>query len=736
MDVTGAHTGDWSVSLAGTPAQTGTPTLAAVLVAVDDHPHGLAVRAVLERVPLLPTADTAHRADGLIIGRDGSFAAGPTFGRAPGARHADELPAATHVGGQQRRQAALARAVALDAEADALAVEAATRRAAADRLVAEATMVSRTAAGFPALKKLETAESDRAMAARARNTAREEVAAASTQAADTEQQAAQARRAWVDRTRDRGLPTTVDLLKALQQTAKAAAEALTRASNQLTQRLLPRASRLDTPRQPTADRSTVAALPADLTELVTAARRAHDAAASARVEYETLEHIAGPAAQEAVRQAGEAQQTVQGLEGQEPDAGQAATDAAAAVAGLEAQVGAAQEKVEAARPAADAGRAALVRVMRVAGVADALAGQRPPASMELGEGNVEKGWWESDPLAAVGDALTGRRSAAKRTLRERYDTVRPALTGTWTLDPADSVGELDTFLLTHDDVSYSPPAAARRAEQLKDRAKAALDAAEEGALRDFVIGRLPAAIGVAWTRMHDWLHTVNRKMRSAAASSGVGVQVRLQLSGDLSPSARTAYELSCRVANADRTTGQKQDLGSALTQLIDAADGETMTERIADAVDVRSWVTIHYEIDRGAGKTERWGSKTALSGGERRLVVLAPMLAAVAAGYDNIGEQGLRLAALDEVPAEVDERGREGLARYLAELDLDLVATSYLWDGAPGAWDGIDAHDLEAGSDGTVVAFPMLVRGLLDLPGDTLRHHGAAYTGAGAGERP
>ena len=30
------------------------------------------------------------------------------------------------------------------------------------------------------------------------------------------------------------------------------------------------------------------------------------------------------------------------------------------------------------------------------------------------------------------------------------------------------------------------------------------------------------------------------------------------------------------------------------------------------------------------------------------------------------------------VPAEVDERGREGLARFIAELDLDLVATRLL----------------------------------------------------------
>lgn len=143
-----------------------------------------------------------------------------------------------------------------------------------------------------------------------------------------------------------------------------------------------------------------------------------------------------------------------------------------------------------------------------------------------------------------------------------------------------------------------------------------------------------------------------------------------------------------------------------------------MTDKLAAAGDVRGWVDVYYEVTRPGGNAQRWSSKTGLSGGERRLVVLAPMLAAVAAAYDSLDPAGLRLAALDEVPAEVDERGREGLARYLAELDLDLVCTSYLWDGAPGAWDGIDAHDLEAATDGTVVAFPMLIRGLQDLPGD------------------
>jgi hypothetical protein len=143
-----------------------------------------------------------------------------------------------------------------------------------------------------------------------------------------------------------------------------------------------------------------------------------------------------------------------------------------------------------------------------------------------------------------------------------------------------------------------------------------------------------------------------------------------------------------------------------------------MSDKLAAAVDIRDWVDVWYVVERPGQDARRWTGKTGLSGGERRLVVLAPMLAVVAAGYDSLDEAGLRLVALDEVPAEVDEAGREGLARYIAALDLDLVCTSYLWDGAPGAWDGIDAWDFEAAEEGTVVAFPMQVRGLADLPGD------------------
>jgi hypothetical protein len=378
------------------------------------------------------------------------------------------------------------------------------------------------------------------------------------------------------------------------------------------------------------------------------------------------------------------------------------------------QLRGARGKAEEALPLVDQRLRHLNQLLDVPGIVDAVfAGARPSGD---------------SLLADLATGLASARSYTKKTLRDRYDAARARLARAWVLGSGDPLGELDTYVFRYDEDSFTPARAAAHATALADKAEAALAAAEEKALRDFVVGLLPTAIRTGWVRMHDWTREVNRKMRSAAASSQLSVQVRINLASDMSEHARTVYELACKVFEADRTAEQDAAVSQALQALINAADGETMADKVAAAVNIREWVDVTYEIRRPDGTTVNWTPRTGLSGGERRLVVLAPMLAAIAAGYDRLGDTVLRLAALDEVPAEVDEQGREGLARYLSTLDLDLICTSYLWDGAPGAWDGIDAWDLEAAPDTTVVGFPMLVRGLVPLPGDDVLDDGLGIT--------
>lgn len=690
----GSMTSRWEVRSSGPVC---TESLLAVLSVDLAHPLASEANAVLARIGLAPSADQPEVSAALCIGRDGTFCAGVLHGRVPGADEAALLLPATHVGARQRRAAALKRAEQLEIEALSVEQAAFEQESLASNLLASAQRISSSARNAPSRQDLRNKESQRAAVARLAAEARivaDQAESASQEAADDFQTA---HSAWIERTRSRGLPEDLHKLEELRTTGAQAAGALRRAAQPLSSKLADRLER---------------AMEAYSLELTTNrlqnaeghARQAHQAAADAQTQVQVLEETAGAAITEIqIRHAGAQQRLFDLLALHEPTQtawAQAEGDKASAYSELD---NAGKQLREEFQPRARQALEALRSTLQVPGVAD---------SVLDGESIAEDG----KLLEQVTSKTQGRRTLTVKTVLEKADDVRTKLAGIWSLDPGENHGELLTFVLRYRDGTYTPADAAAYAQQLKLRAEAALQASEEKALRDFVIGRLPNAIGTAWVRLHDWLLQVNRKMQSAAASSGVGIQVRVPLRDDLPPACREVYELSCKLSGAERSPEQQQQLGQALRALIESASAETMQERVAYAVDIREWVDVHYEVTRPGGTKHRWTPRTGLSGGERRLVVLAPMLAAIAAAYDRFGTKVLRFVTLDEVPAEVDERGREGLARYIAALDLDLICTSYLWDGAPGAWDGIEAYDLEAGDDGTVVAFPMLMRGTSFIP--------------------
>ena len=674
------------------------------VISVDiTHPLSARAAAILPRIRL--TASTNQLDDSatasLCIGRDGTFRAGVLNGRIPGTDNPSLLMPATHIGARQRRLAALERAQQLEHQADALEGEALEHQRVASLLDGGARRISASARAVPSRDDLRTKESQRGafaeIAKKARNAA-VELEAASQKAAREFQSA---HIGWLERTRSRGLPGDLEQLNQLRTQSAHIAATLRRAAAPVAGKLTERLAHAITTHSPDS-------ISRSLQEAEATAKSALREAADAQTEVQVLEETAGAAIAEIQARHVAAGKRLSSLRLREEPAKQAWIKA-------EREEASAQESVDEARkhlreeiePHARQQLTALRALLDIHGVADSVLDGEPVAD-------------EAHLLEQIATKTQNRRTLTVKTVLEKVDFTRTKLAGVWSLDPGENHGELLTFVLRYRDGTYTPNEAAAYAQRLKARAEAALAASEERALRDFVIGRLPNAIGTAWTRLRDWVVEVNRKMQSAAASSGVGVQVRIPLRDDLPPACREVYELSCATSSAERTIEQQQQLGRALRALIDAAPGDAMQDRVAYAVDIREWVEVHYEVTRPAGKKQRWNSRTGLSGGERRLVVLAPMLAAIAAGYDRLGSKVLRLVTLDEVPAEVDERGREGLARYIAALDLDLICTSYLWDGAPGAWDGIDAYDLEAAEDGTVVGFPMLIRGasLIPEPGD------------------
>ncbi|MBO4161222.1 SbcC/MukB-like Walker B domain-containing protein [Micromonospora antibiotica] len=691
------RTSAWHVEASGDLAE---PSLAAVLVADPTHPDAVAADHVLRRIPLRDTCDPTIGPTGLVIGRDGTFSAGPLHGRPPGSHDPALLRPAEYIGAAQRRAAARKWADELDTQAGLLESEARRHDETAGHLASDADSIARAMRAFPPRVAAHAAEAARAVAATRVADARQEATDAEQKAAEQAETARALRLEWEQRTRTRGLPIEIDQLGSLRDNGERRAKELRKLATQLTDRFGARLARLIA--DVDDDRERNERLRQHHADTATTVQRAERSAA----DHRALVQAVGLEARAAVSKHAEVVAEREVLAGEMIRMRQEATDAQDAVRRRGFDLEQAQQRATDARPPVTAALRQLRTLLEVDGV---------PAVL-FASGTVPSPADADTVIAAVGQALPGRRTTSRRILRERYDSCRAELAGLWTLDPGDTVDNLDTYHLTHDSIGYTPPTAADAGLRLRDRAQAALDRAEESALREFVIGRLPLAIGTAWVSIEDWVKDVNRKMQKAAASSGVGVRIAKSLAKDLSAAELTVHRLACK--GSVLTADQQAEVGEALQALIAGADGATMAEKLTNAIDVRGWLDIWYEIVRPDGQVSRWTSKTGLSGGERRLVVLAPMLAAIAAYYDQLDIAGLRLAALDEVPAEVDERGREGLARYIAELDLDLICTSYLWDGAPGAWDGIDAWDLEAGPDTTVVAFPMLVRGASPLPGD------------------
>ena len=718
LDTDQVSTAVWRVSAIG-PQVDG--NLTQVLTVDPGHDAADAASAVLSRVYLAGTASAGGT--GLIIGYDGTFSAGVLAGDpvAAALTATGAVPTAGFVGARTRRERALAEAVRLDTQAIDLDVRAAAARTQADNDRTAAHTVRAAGKSFPDRRPLDKAEAARSGTALRTQQAKvrrdEDEVKAATAAAEYQRVYDE----WSTRARDLGLPADLEQLTGIVTDRRTRATGLDRAV--------------------TALRAVTSAIPRTLALLVDEAGlatrlagledEARQALEKAKTTAALLEEVRRDSdAADAVRRHQEATTERDRLARELKPAGEKAEQDRRQAIEAQAKVEPARQLLTAALPAqAETGRllSALLSWPPAAAALDV------PGILTAADRDQEQGPRRSKQLLeSAGALLAGKATSARRTLADRYDQARAELAQTWTLahDDAPDGLNVEMYVLTHADEVYDPPRAARHAADLAERAQSALADAEAQALQDFVVGRLPSAIGTAWIQMHDWKNEVNAKMRSAQASSGVGVQVRITLRDDLDVASRTVYDLSCEVGNAVRTDDQKQQVGAAITALLAAADGGTMPDRLAAAVDIRAWVNLRYVVERPGDDGQRtakvWGSRTGLSGGERRLVVLAPMLAAIAAGYDRLGASGLRLVPLDEVPAEVDERGREGLARYMAELDLDLVCTSYLWDGAPGAWDGIDGYDLEAGGDGTVVAFPTLVRGLELIPGDVIDVPGAS----------
>ncbi|MGW3387350.1 SbcC/MukB-like Walker B domain-containing protein [Streptomyces cinereoruber] len=693
--------GRWLVHPHG-PALPKEQSLAAVLRAVPGHPLREVTDRVLRRIAYLPSAVEAeadHAQAGLVVGADGTFRAGVTTGRLPA--DAGQVPRASHIGTAVRQAAALRAAAAARAECDRWQQRAMRHTQAAQRLSGFADALQELATGFPhdAVAAADRAESTRAEASRAAHTAAVHASEQDRAAQHKESSHRAALGQWRASAVALGLPDTIAAVKQEAEDAGARAAAVRTAAD-----LMRDAGRLLAKVTQAAGQAAEAGAQAQ--QAAQAAQASHAALIAAHAELEACRQRSGmdeialaqaaedasATHQAAKEQLEEARSRMESVSGRAADAARAAREA--------------ERSLEQAEPAASDSLKRVRDLIAFDALHDLLG--RPPQD----PGDEDAGVWLADlqeRLAAV--------PASDMPLEESALAVRLHLAeedDDWQLTYGQAHGELPAHqVMLTGYKAMSPPAAAQEAAARLHAAQNAYNAAEDQALQTFVLGRIPTAISNAWVDLHDWVADINDQMKLARASSGLLVQLKVRLAPDLTPARARIHHLTCEIGDADRTPEQQHSVGQELLAVMRHGEDGNNTDRatrLAEAIDIRNWVTVEYLVVRGdSGAKETWGrgQKTTVSGGESRLIVLAPMLAALAAEYRDLPAHALRLCALDEVPGEIDQAGRDGIAAYTASLDLDLMCTSHHWDGSPGAWDGIDIHDLAKSTTGVIIAEPM-----------------------------
>ncbi|MCX4581187.1 hypothetical protein OHB41_50470 [Streptomyces sp. NBC_01571] len=681
-------------------------SLASILTPVPGHRLSNVAEAVLKHIAYAPTADgneTGTRPE-LLIGADGTYRCGPLLARPPHAVHG--APVAQHIGSEARHAAALRRVAELRRESERLELRAARLSRTAARFADYAELLKQLADRFPNEQSRDAmqAETIRAECAVSEQEARNHACAEDRLAQEKEAQARKALMQWRQQAAGYGLPDSLPLVREECEASGRRADLFDRAAQQMRGA----SNLLDDVR----DAAQHAADTHDQAQLTgRAALDSFGQLCDARAALEACRQRSGMDELTLVQEAVAARQAHtdvrERLRRVRKELEEAASETAAAG---QAQKEAAR-RLQESRPRAEASVAAVRHCLTLDGLAEALSATGGDDAAD--HGGVASWLKElrarllSVPqppagIEACGDALRLHLAAAPDE--------------DWHLGHGLALERMPSHRLSLAGRRMSPHAAAGMAAERRAEAERAYSQADENALENFILGQIPAAVGTAWVDLQDWVGEINEQMKLAAASSGVGVQISLVLRKDLPPSLATIHHLTCEKGDAERTPEEQRRIGQELLAVMrlgetgaDTTEPRSQADRLAEAIDIRNWIKVQYKITRsGTTKQETWGARgVTVSKGESRLIVLAPMLAALAAEYRDLPPHAARLCALDEVPGDVDDQGRDGIAAYLESLDLDLMSTSHNWDGSPGAWDGIDIFELEKAPNDTVIAFPV-----------------------------
>ncbi|MGH9076479.1 MAG: TIGR02680 family protein, partial [Acidimicrobiales bacterium] len=214
------------------------------------------------------------------------------------------------------------------------------------------------------------------------------------------------------------------------------------------------------------------------------------------------------------------------------------------------------------------------------------------------------------------------------------------------------------------------------------RRREALSAEERQLIERHLLTEIGTHLGDRVHAAWDLTRRMNQQLAEHGTRGGVTLRLSWQISPDAGPGAEEAMKLLRQnVGLLDQT--ERATLAAFLQERVraarDAGEGTDVVERLATALDYRTWHHFTVHLRSADGRERRMTAHTygAGSGGEQAKLAHLPLFAATAAYYTSARADAPHLLMLDEAFAGIDDSQRGDCMGMLVELDLDMVVTNY-----------------------------------------------------------
>ena len=599
-----------------------------------------------------------------VVRADGRWRVGPLQGRW-------SKDAAEYIGAAARAEARRRRIETLTAEIDALTATLATLAGEDDALAAELGRLDEAERAWPSTDPLRDASAEAARALTAVGAARESLAAA-------EARLAQARgegQAAVD-----GLRRAEDTARCRAADVEAAVDAV-RDYREALAALVADAERVVERRATAgaaASRAGSAVTEAGSSEAE--ATRARAVAATARGEADELRATVGADAETVLaRQAAltaeleQAQAEDQRLTEERDAASRQESAAAALLAQTEAE-----------------------RIQREAERAEALSHLAELAATELARlalGPVPDDRDLTQVTAGLAFARTAHDKLRDVEVDQRVqDDVNNRLHHSYSVLRSQLGADFDPYLDTSDglEVCYATlngavvgvtDLSAALDDQIRRR-RETLSAEERQLIERHLLTEIGSHLGDRVHAAWDLTRRMNQQLAERPTRGGITLRLSWETAPQAGPGAEEAMKLlRHNVGLLDQA--ERAALAAFLHERVraarDAGEGSDVVERLATALDYRTWHHFTVHLRTPDGREQRMTAHThgAGSGGEQAKLAHLPLFAATAAYYSSARPDAPRLLMLDEAFAGIDDSQRGDCMGMLVGLDLDMVLTNY-----------------------------------------------------------